>query len=324
MGAGEGAWPFSKPRGVRRESPLAVSTVWSEEKALFGVTLCINEPCLKGRAYKRFGSFSGRQESPRAAREPGTPEGCSGGMLRPPPSAGTKQAGHGSVAVLREHKLSHQEPLIRVPSAEQAPSEPARGASSIPVSAGPRSAPRGGAAPPPPAPGQLSPGFLPSPAGTPCPHACGGLFPRTEPPTRGSPGQRRGSAWLRSCRKPGSNRNHPRVQRSERLRRLGGVSCGDRTVGLTRGLKNTRAGTLHPVLARPRAARAPERLLPGSSAPRQELGQLSRPHPLSLSRTLPKPTLRSFHTPSVLNAASEPGIPGCGIHQEFRKLLLGN
>lgn len=83
VGAGEGAWPFSKPGGVRRESPLAVSTVRSEEKALFGATLCINEPCLKGRAYKRFGSFSGWQESPWAAGEPGTPEGCSGGMLRP-------------------------------------------------------------------------------------------------------------------------------------------------------------------------------------------------------------------------------------------------
>lgn len=69
-------WLFSKERGVRRESPLAVSAVWSGEKALFGVTLCINEPCLKGRAYKRFGSFPGGQGSPRAARELGAPEGC--------------------------------------------------------------------------------------------------------------------------------------------------------------------------------------------------------------------------------------------------------
>lgn len=63
---------------MRRESPLAVSAVCSGEKALFGVTLCINEPCLKGRAYKRFGSFPGGQGSP-----PGW-EGArrSGGMLQ--------------------------------------------------------------------------------------------------------------------------------------------------------------------------------------------------------------------------------------------------
>lgn len=85
---------------MRKESPLAVLAVWSGEEALLGITLFINEPCLKGRAYKRCGSFPGGQGSPRA-----------GGMLRRDaeiPRAQSRQ-GHGPAAVLREHKLSHQD-----------------------------------------------------------------------------------------------------------------------------------------------------------------------------------------------------------------------
>lgn len=91
---------------------------------MFGVTLCLNEPCLKGRAYRRFGSFPGGQGSSRAAREPGAPEGgmlrregCSGGM-RPSPRPGPRgggggtraqsRQGHGPAAVLRGHGSSRQ------------------------------------------------------------------------------------------------------------------------------------------------------------------------------------------------------------------------
>lgn len=62
---------------MQKESVLAVSAVWSGEKALLGITLFINEPCLKGRAYK----FPGWAGDSVGWREPGAPEGCSGGML---------------------------------------------------------------------------------------------------------------------------------------------------------------------------------------------------------------------------------------------------
>lgn len=242
---------------MRRESPLAASAAWSGEKALFGVTLCTNEPCLKGRAYKRFGNFLGGQGSPRAAREPGAPQGCSGGMPKSPRpgSRGTRaQSRQGSrpccpVAVLQEHKLSHQDPphtfclsspgsLRALPATtpSPAPAQPPRGGV-------------GGVSPPPPPPGQPSPGFRPAlTGGTSCLYGRGYRFARTEPPTRGSWAGSGGRAFLVSCGKPGSKRSR-RVQRPGRLRRLGSIFCfcGGHAVGLTYGLQNTQAGTSRPI-----------------------------------------------------------------------------
>lgn len=116
---------------------------------------------------------------------------------------------------------------------------------------------------------------------------------------------------------PGSNRGH-RAQSGERLRRLGGDSCGDRAVGLSHGLKYRHAGTLRP---------SPSSPGPGGAACGQRFGSpagagAGQPPPilfpsLAFLPTLPKPTLRSFHTSSVPNAANEPAVPGCGIHQGF-------
>lgn len=84
------------------------------------VTLCINEPCLKGRAYKRFRNSPGGQGSPsRAARR-------SGRMLQRDAqirSGGTRarsRQGQSPAAILRERKLFHQDSFTGFPSPLQA------------------------------------------------------------------------------------------------------------------------------------------------------------------------------------------------------------
>lgn len=186
--------------------------------------MCINEPCLKGRAYKRFGSFSGRQESPRAAREPGTPEGCSGGMLwrdAETPAVRGHKAGRTGFCSRPSGTQVLPSGRPRTCSFSRAGSLRARRLSQLhPQLSRPLPSPsRWGAAPATPAPGYPSLGFSPTLAGAPCLYGCRyGL---------GAPGGggRRGSARLLPCGKPGSNRNHG-VQSSERLRRLGASPRG--------------------------------------------------------------------------------------------------
>lgn len=129
--------------------------------------------------------------------------------------------------------------------------------------------------------------------------AAGTLFRGWSRPRVGAPGSggRRGSAWLLSCGKPGSNRNN-RVQRPERLRWLGGVSCGDRAVGLIHGLKNTHGGTFRPrlSLSSPGSRRGCLRAvwLSGRSCCRS-----AAPHSLSLSLFFCGPSPNPPSAPSI-------------------------
>lgn len=157
---------------------------------MFGVTLCLNEPCLKGRAYRRFGSFPGGQGSSRAEREPGAPEGgmlrregCSGGM-RPSPRPGPRGGGG-----VRGHKAGR----------DTAP-QPSFGDTGRPAStalSSPRSLRARPAAPPPPAPAFPGPYGNFVPLGTPVPFCRDGGAHAWE---RG--GQRR-ARFSRSLRKTG-------------------------------------------------------------------------------------------------------------------------
>lgn len=115
----------------------------------------------------------------------------------------------------------------------------------------------------------------------------GTIFRGRGRPRVGVPGSggRRGSARLRSCGNPGSNRSH-RLQSSERLRRLGGVSCGDRAVALTHRLKNTTRGNFRPRARLSLGSRAPAEAACGhgfGSPAGAGAGEL-HPRPLALSR----------------------------------------
>lgn len=241
-------------------------------------------------------------------------------MLRPPRYAGTEQAGHGSVAVLQEHKLSsHQDSLVRVPSPEQAPQEPARCAGSIPGSPGPAQLLAVGRAAGCPCPGYLSPGFGRTLRGASCLYRAGYRV--------GAPG----SAWLLPCGDPGWNRDHRGVKSSERLRRLGGVSCGDAPsvspTSLNPCAQKTHWGNFPPVPGQPGPRRSCWRAGVGLSGRSRCRGAAPRPpHPLSLfCGPSPNPPFApSFHTFSVQNAENEPAVQGSGVHQGFKKLLLGN
>lgn len=262
--------------------------LFGQRKKLCLVLLCVimNHALREGPTRDLGVSRAGRS-LPGLRGSPALCGGCSGGMLRPPRYAGTKQAGRGSVAVLRGAQVIPSGLPRTCPFSRAASLRACLLCHLHPRPPGPCPAPRG-------ATGMRHRLALPRGSSVPAvarllqEHrvftVAGAVFRGRSCPRVGAPG----SARLLPCGKKGSSRSH-RVQRLERLRRLGGGSCRDRSVGLTRGLKSTDAGNFGPVPACPRAARVPKRLPGAVWLSGRSWCRSAAPHPLSPSRFSAEP-----------------------------------